>query len=211
MLHVDQPPGNESSHVEAIPSFEVLYKQYYTRVYHYLRAHLNNDEDASDLAQQVFFQVWLHLYSYREERGSLTTWILSIAHHRLVDFYRAVRYSVSWDVLPEMTAIDLDPEALLISSEEITLIKGLLDTLSPFERDLLALRFVARLPIAKIAAMLGKSEEATKKQLARLIRRLQQQYRRSNLEDLLRDLLEPVLVVFLLVLEAERVPLPVQL
>ena len=57
--------------------------------------------------------------------------------------------------------------------------------------------------------MLGKSEEATKKQLARLIRRLQQQYRRYNLEDLLRDLLEPVLGVSLFVLEVEHVPLPV--
>jgi RNA polymerase sigma factor (sigma-70 family) len=209
MLDLDQPPGNESSHVEFTLSFEVLYKQYCTRVYQYLRAHLNNDEDASDLTQQVFFQVWLHLYSYRVERGSLATWILSIAHHRLVDFYRAARCSVSWNVLPEMTAIDLDPEAQLISTEELSLIKGLLDALSPFERNLLALRFVARLPIAKIAALLGKSEEATKKQLARLIRRLQEQYRRHNLENLLPDLLEPVLAISLFILEAEHIPLPV--
>ena len=129
----------------------------------------------------------------------MATWILSV-HHRLVDFYRTARCSVSWNVLPEMTAIDLDPEAQLISTEEIALIKGLLDALSPFERNLLALRFVARLPIAKIAALLGKSEEATKKQLARLIRRLQEQYRRHNLEDLLPDLLEPILAISLFIL-----------
>ena len=209
MIDLDQPSAGEPAHSKHIPSFEVLYTRYYPRVYRYLRARLDNDDDASDLTQQVFFQVWLHLHSsYQAERGSLATWIMSIAHHRLVDFYRSVHFSVSWHSLPEMTDTNSDPEELLLSAEDSALVSALLATLTPFEQRLLALRFVARLSIARIAALIGKSEEATKKQLARLLRRLQQQYRRQNLEDLLPDLLEPVLSISWIVLHSvENVPL----
>ncbi len=212
MIDLNQPSGSKPPPLEPVPSFEVLYSRYYPRVYRYLRTHLDNDEDASDLAQQVFFQVWLHLSSYQGERGSLATWILSIAHHRLVDFYRAMRCAISWEVLPERMALDLTPEELLLSAESQAQVKALLDALSPFERDLLTMRFVARLPIAKIAAIIGKSEEATKKQLTRLIQRLQQLYRRQDLEDLLRDLLEPVSAISLVILDEveEDLPLPIQ-
>jgi hypothetical protein len=75
---------------------------------------------------------------------------------------------------------------------------------------LLALRFAARLSSAEIAAIIGKSEAATKKQLTRLIHRLREQYRRQELEELLPDLLEPALPAFVAaLLQAYAVPAPV--
>ena len=83
--------------------------------------------------------------------------------------------------------MDLNPEQMIIATELIACVQKLLESLSQAERDLLALRFAARLSLAEIAAIIGKSEEATKKQLARLLRRLRQQYRRFLLDEMPLD------------------------
>ncbi len=44
---------------------------------------------AEDLAQDAFIKVWRGAGGYRAERGSVRTWILSIAHHRGIDQLRS--------------------------------------------------------------------------------------------------------------------------
>lgn len=46
-------------------------------------------QTAEDLVQEVFLKVWRSATSYRAERGSVRTWILSIVHHRGIDQLRA--------------------------------------------------------------------------------------------------------------------------
>lgn len=169
---------------EHLLPFEVLYERYHPRIYRYLRAHLRNDEDAADLTQQVFFQIWMKIGTYQPERGSLTTWVFHIAHHRLVDSYRAARSAIAWEPLIELTLSQYDPEEMVIAAELLTWVQSLLDALSEEERELLALRFAARLSLAEIAAVIGKSEEATRKQLARLLQRLRRRYQQYQQQDL---------------------------
>ncbi len=164
--------------------FEILYERYHSRIYRYLRAHLRNDEDAADLTQQVFFQIWMKIGTYQPERGSLTTWVFHIAHHRLVDSYRAARSTIACEPLTELTLSRYDPEEVVIAAELLTWLQSLLDALPEEERELLALRFAARLSLAQIAAVIGKSEEATRKQLARLLQRLRKHYQQYQQQDL---------------------------
>src|SRR5918993_3424779 len=44
---------------------------------------------AEDLAQDAFLKVWRGAVSYRAERGSVRTWILSIVHNRGIDQLRS--------------------------------------------------------------------------------------------------------------------------
>jgi RNA polymerase sigma-70 factor (ECF subfamily) len=43
---------------------------------------------AQDVLQEVFLGVWRHAGRYDAERASARTWILSIAHHRAIDYVR---------------------------------------------------------------------------------------------------------------------------
>src|SRR5581483_64034 len=198
---VINPPPNEQQLAEHHLPFEELYERYFLRVYRYFRAHLSSEDDVADLVQQVFFQVWMQLRTYRPERGSFATWVFSIAHHRLVDFYRASRLTDSWEAIDEIIIVEQSPEDLVISAETFARIKDLLDALSPSDRELLALRFGARLSIAEIAATLGKSVAATKKQLSRLIERLRKQYRRQEQEEQQPGLSEMALPAFVIALQ----------
>jgi RNA polymerase sigma-70 factor (ECF subfamily) len=200
MTVLNRQPCKEKQEAEHLLPFETLYQQYQTRVYRYFRAHLGNDDDAADLTQQVFFQVWMRQRTYQAAKGSFATWLFSIAHHRLIDFLRAARSASSWETVCEIAITDLDPEEIVISAENIARVKALINALSQLEQELLALRFAARLSLAEIAQIIGKSEEATKKQIARLLRRLQQQYHRQEEEQRQPDLRETLFPAFLLLL-----------
>ncbi len=195
-MPLNSPPHDRKPGLEAFPPFEMLYDQYHAQVYRYFYTHLGHEQDAADLMQQVFFQAWRQAQTYEPKRGSVATWLFSIAHHRLVDFYRVSRPSLSWESLPEIPVMDHSPEAKILSEETVAQVKRLLEALPQSEQELLALRFAARLSSAEIAAIIGKSEAATKKQLSRLLRRLHEQYRRQELETPLPDLLELALPAF---------------
>jgi len=67
------------------------------------------------------------------------------------------------------------PQEPLAHIAEIDQLRTLLRALGDDERELLNLRYVAELKLSEIAAVFGKSEDAVKKSLYRLLARLQQQ------------------------------------
>ena len=70
-------------------AFAVLYDRH-SRVAFSLAYRLMGERQAAeDLVQEVFLRVWRSTGSYRAERGSVRTWILSIVHHRGVDLLRS--------------------------------------------------------------------------------------------------------------------------
>jgi RNA polymerase sigma-70 factor (ECF subfamily) len=64
----------------------------------------------------------------------------------------------------------------VIHAEALADLRIRLQGLDPFKRELLALRFGAELTIPEIAAVIGKSQNAIKKQLSRIILSLKEQY-----------------------------------
>lgn len=73
-------------------AFSELYGRYYERVYGLLIHMLRTGEDAQDLLQEVFTQVWQKSPLYLEQRGNAAAWILSVARNRAVDEIRSKRY-----------------------------------------------------------------------------------------------------------------------
>ena len=210
MTVLEPLPNNEQPCVENLLPFEILYERYYTRIHRYFSVHLRNADDAADLAQQVLFQVWVKINTYQPERGSFATWVFSIAHHRLVDSYRAARSAIVWEPLYEITIMEQNPEDRVIAAESLAQVKALLDALSEADRELLALRFAARLSLGEIADIIGKSVEATRKQLTRLIQRLHKQYHQQNLEERLPEMGGSPLPTFVaLLLQVSTSPSPV--
>jgi RNA polymerase sigma-70 factor (ECF subfamily) len=175
--------ADESSLVRAAQddptAFAVLYHRYFDRVYAYVRARTATEDDAADLTQQVFLHALDALPRYRgARRDSFAAWLFRIARNVVTDAYRRRRATITWDLVPEAlqpaTEHDLDEHILRREARER--LRTLFETLDPAARELLVLRFVARLSIADIAAVIGKKEDATQKKLSRLIHTLKEQY-----------------------------------
>ena len=69
-------------------ALEMLYERYGGGVYPLAMHLLRESGAAEEVTQDVFFNVWRRASSYRADRGTVTAWPFSIAHHRAIDELR---------------------------------------------------------------------------------------------------------------------------
>lgn len=159
-------------------AFGELCLRYSGRLYSYLRARTQSDEDAADLTQQVFVRAFNALPRYRERGLPFGAWLFRIARNLLIDVQRRKKDTVSWNVLPE-TLQPVEPgevDSDLLQHEVHTQLLTLLQELPLDKRELILLRFVTGLTLREISAIVGTSESTIHKQLQRTLAILQEQY-----------------------------------
>ncbi len=71
-------------------AFAALYDRHSRAAYSLAYRMMGEWQAAEDLVQDVFLKVWWASGSYRVERGSMRTWILSIVHNRGIDQLRSL-------------------------------------------------------------------------------------------------------------------------
>ena len=160
------------------PGFDALYEQTVERLYAYLRVRTGGNEEAADLAQQIYLQA---LAAWARRPGSedaLVPWLFRIARNAATDLYRRRRPVVTWEQVAErlQPISNQQPEDQALRRESVERLSVLLDLLPPAKREILALRFAAGLSYAEIGATIGKSEAASKQQILRLLYSLRDQY-----------------------------------
>ena len=69
-------------------AFAVLYERHGRAAYSLAYRITGERQTAEDLVQEAFLKVWRAAASYRVERGSVRTWVLSIVHNRCIDQLR---------------------------------------------------------------------------------------------------------------------------
>ena len=71
-------------------AFAVLYDRHGQAAYSLAYRMMGERQAAEDLVQDVFLRVWRSTASYRSDRGSVRTWILTIVRNRGVDHLRSL-------------------------------------------------------------------------------------------------------------------------
>jgi RNA polymerase sigma-70 factor, ECF subfamily len=71
-------------------AFAGLYDRHSRASYSLAYRMMGDRQAAEDLVQEAFLSVWRSARSYRAERGSVRTWILSIVHNRGIDQLRTM-------------------------------------------------------------------------------------------------------------------------
>jgi RNA polymerase sigma-70 factor (ECF subfamily) len=159
--------------------FGRLYERYLPRVYRYLLSRCGSRDEAADLTQIAFTRAYYNLARYLPGQAPFAAWLFRIARNAAGDAHRKRRVTVPWDGLPEaLTATNgAQPDAIAEKRERLARLRALLERIEPAKRELLALRFASDLSSREIAAVVGKSEAAVKKQLTRTIAQLKEYYR----------------------------------
>ena len=157
-----------------------LYDRYQAAMYG-LAMRITNDAGlAQDAVQEAFVGVWRNASRYAEERASVRTWMLSIAHHRAIDIVRRRRATSPLpeieDGNPALTAPDLWPD--VVRSVDAQAIREALGSLPEPQRQVIELAYFSGLTQTEIAnraeVPLGTVKSRVRLGLATLRRALQE-------------------------------------
>lgn len=146
-----------------------VYDELAPRVSGYFRA--RGVREADDLTGDVFVKVAEGFGRFRGDHTAMRRWVFTIAHHRLVDHYRTSarrRTEPVADVPEQGVSHRAAPERCTPDDD---LIRAL-DRLTPDQREVVVLRFVADLSIRDVAAITRKRQGAVKMLQARALESL---------------------------------------
>lgn len=129
---------------------------------------VGNRQDAEDITQDIMLKLFSKLGSF-EGRSSFKTWLVRVTRNACKDWLKKRAISKQYT-----EALAREPqEQSNIEYKEDRLI-GLLTELSPADREILTLRFVADFSLAEIAETTDLGLSATKMRLYRAIDRLEE-------------------------------------
>jgi RNA polymerase sigma-70 factor, ECF subfamily len=150
-------------------AFDSLFEKYQDYVYNIVYGIVGRADEAQDVVQEVFVQVYRSLPSFR--RGSrFATWLYRIAVNRAVD---AARASKSWRWLPLNETFKAipdpadNPEQAADRRAGREAVQQVLMQVAVQHRDILVLRYYQELSIEEIADVLSCSVTAAKVRLHR--------------------------------------------
>jgi len=134
-----------------------LYDRYRLTLFGLLMRILNSREEAEDVLQEVFLQVWRRAADFDERRGRPFTWLVTLTRSRAIDRLRQLNSRerlVSSET--EVVAFSLlDPAQDAFRSEQRELVAGALAELSEEQRHTLTLAYFEGLTQSEIAARLS--------------------------------------------------------
>jgi RNA polymerase sigma-70 factor (ECF subfamily) len=132
-----------------------LYDQYGRAVYGLIHRVVHDQGIAEDLVQETFLRVWNRSSHFDAVRGSLVTWILTIARNQAIDYLRSAdarmaRMQTELDAL-EQHALFVDVERELLNTDRVRRVREAFGRLSPNQRLVLELAYFEGLSQSEMA------------------------------------------------------------
>ncbi len=164
-------------------SFEQLYARHKDALYRYFRRHLSNESTCQELYQDL----WMNIIKSKENykvTAKFTTWMYTLAHNRLVDWYRRNKletksFESNTDESDTDGSIDWDPADEFQTKRLSKHLKSAIEKLPFDQREVFLLHQEAMLSLPQIADMLEEGIEKIKSRYRYAINKL-----RNNLENL---------------------------
>ena len=150
-----------------------IYDQFSSFVYGLAVRVIGDARAAEDVSQDVFVTVWERPDAFDPDRGSLRTWLGTLAHRRAVDHVRREearrRRSIKDAARPETTP-DVEEMAMaLVTAERV---RAALATLPDEQRRAIQLAYFGGRTYRQVAEVLGIPEGTAKSRLRLGLRRI---------------------------------------
>ena len=151
----------ERSLVDA-EAFGVLYDRYCAQIYRFVHRRIRDHEAAEDITAEVFFKALRAISTFRPEAGPFSGWLYRIAGNAVIDHLRARHVTASLDVSMDAPDPGAAVDDLVVDRMEAARVWAAIDSLGEAQRTAVMLRYGRDLPLAEIAAQMGRTEGAIK-------------------------------------------------
>lgn len=166
-------------------NFEDIYKEFSLLVYNVSLSYLQNNEDAEEITQDVFVQVFQSIGRF-EASSSLKTWIYRITINKCLDHIRAKKRKKRLAFITQIfnphtgealhEAVHFDhPGVALQSKERTAILFQAIASLNEQQRTAFILSQIEKLPQKEIAGIMKLSEKAVESLIQRAKTNLKKQ------------------------------------
>ena len=169
-------------------ALEAVYDRYSPAVYSLARYMLRSEAVAEEATQEVFLNIWLKASSYNSTRGQPKSWIMSVAHHKIIDIIRSRKRDATATDPKEYETLDLLPsgqEATDITVErnlEGERVRKALEKLPPAQQEVIALSYYGGLSQSEISEKLGRPLGTIKTRARLAMQKLREELRQDDQE-----------------------------
>jgi RNA polymerase sigma-70 factor (ECF subfamily) len=134
-----------------------LYDRYRLILFGLILRILHDRQEAEDVLQEAFLQVWRRAKDFDPERGRTFTWLVTIARSRALDRLRMISSRSRFVEADEQMVSDevIDTAEVLAKSEQGEIVRQALRELPDEQRRALLLAYFEGLTQAEIAERLG--------------------------------------------------------
>lgn len=155
-----------------VEAFRELVERHQRRVFGFVRNMVRNRPDAEDLVQEVFVAVFRKLDSFDAKRSHFSTWLLTIARNRCLNYLKR-------SSLPTASELDVEsgtaqPLDTMLSGELQARLDAALDRLPLEQRTAFVLAEIQELPYAEIAIIEEVEAGTIKSRVSRARQRLRE-------------------------------------
>ena len=169
---------------------EALYTRYGRAAYALARRILNEERLAEDVVQEVFLTVWRDAGKFDGSRGSFSSWLLTMTHHKAVDSVRREenlrKRRTTADALEFEPSDDKGPEDEIWTTLRRERVREALAGLPTAQREALGLAYFGGYTQREIAQLTGTPLGTVKTRMLAGMRRMKDQLEivmdRSDLE-----------------------------
>ncbi len=143
-------------------ALEALYTRYSSSVYSLAMFMLKQEALAEEVTQDIFLNIWTKASSYKAERGEPKSWIMSVAHHRIVDVIRSRRRTQNVTDPGAYDRLETLPSSRISTEEEVErriereYILEALNTLPPEQREVIMLAYFEGYSQSEMAKILNQ-------------------------------------------------------
>jgi RNA polymerase sigma-70 factor, ECF subfamily len=159
-------------------AFKFFIQEYQKFVINICYKFVNNSDDANDVAQEVFIEVFKTIDKFRSE-SKISTWLYRISVNRSLNFLRDNKKNKSTESYSENPqsiiahSTETNPESELINEERKKVLDKAIDSLPESQKAAFVLNKKDDLSYAEISKILNISEKAVESLLMRAKKNLQ--------------------------------------
>ncbi|WBQ02272.1 sigma-70 family RNA polymerase sigma factor [Kribbella sp. CA-293567] len=138
-------------------AFAELYDLMAPRVYGLIRRVLRNPAQSEEVTQEVMVEIWRTATRYDADRGSLTSWVLTMAHRRAIDRVRSEQSSSDREqaVAAASSTTEYDEVAETVTANlEVEQVRHCLSSLTELQRESVTLAYYGGYSYREVAELL---------------------------------------------------------
>jgi RNA polymerase sigma-70 factor, ECF subfamily len=153
----------------------LIFDTYYDSIYRYIYHHVHHVQAAEDLAASVFQRFWEQLTAKSGPDYQLKAWLFRVAYHLIIDDSRRQQHRHHEPLLEDFAIPADDIESRLVEKQLAARAYAGLEQLTPSQRDVITLRYLAEMSPAETASILNLTVGAVKALQHRALDVLRQQ------------------------------------